>query len=103
MSDLQKIRRESLRWVIILTLNNARPGTFHEKNVLRVLQTEYPDATLVETRRELEYLLERNLVKIDKQPSDEWICSLTRYGIDVADYTLPVEPGIARPVKYFHA
>ena len=45
--DLQRVRREALRWLVILTLNNARDG------------------------------------------------------VDVAEYTVAVEPGIARPARYW--
>jgi hypothetical protein len=43
--DLAKTRRESLRWLIILTLNNARPVGAFEGPILYVAQSEYPDAT----------------------------------------------------------
>jgi Fe2+ or Zn2+ uptake regulation protein len=101
MADLSKIRREDIRWQVLLTLNNARPIGAYEKVVLTVVQATYPDATQHEVRRELDYLRDRDLVKIDQKPDGRWFCDLTRYGIDVAEYTVPVEPGIARPEKYF--
>jgi hypothetical protein len=103
MADLLKIRRETIRWTIILTLNTARPVGAGEKMVLSVIQAEYPDATQLEARRELDYLAERDLVKCDKRPDGRWFCELTRYGVDVAEYTVDVEPGIARPGKYYDA
>ena len=45
--DQARIRREALRWLIILTLNNARPIGSFEGPVLFVAQAEYPDATLM--------------------------------------------------------
>jgi hypothetical protein len=45
----------------------------------------------------------RNLISIDHQPDGRWFCKLERYGVDVVEYTVPVEPGIARPEKYFNA
>ena len=43
--DLARSRRESLRWLILLTLNNARPIGAFEGPILSVAQSEYPDAT----------------------------------------------------------
>jgi len=103
MADMQKIRRETIRWMILLTLNNARPEGAYEKIPLSVVQSEYPDSTQQEVRRELDYLHERDLIMIDKQPDGRWKCKLDRYGIDVVEYTVPVEPGIARPEKYHDA
>lgn len=99
--DHAKVRREALRWLILLTLNNARPiGTF-EGPILSVAHSEYPDATPLELRRELDYLGGRDLVTLKKEPSGKWHAALTRYGIDVAEYTIDCEPGIARPAKYW--
>lgn len=71
--------------------------------VLSVIQSEYPDSTQQEVRRELDYLENRDLAKIEKRSDGVWLSELTRYGVDVAEYTLPVEPGIMRPEKYFNA
>ena len=99
--DQAKIRRESLRWLILLTLNNARPLGAYEGPILAVAQSEYPDATPHELRRELDYLEDRKLVELRKEPSGKWFADLTRYGTDVAEYTVDCEPGIARPAKYW--
>lgn len=99
--DQAKIRREALRWLILLTLNNARPIGAYEGPVLSVAQSEYPDATPLELRRELDYLSDRELINLTKEPSGRWFADLTRHGIDVAEYTVDVEPGIARPAKYW--
>jgi len=99
--DLARVRRETLRWLAILTLNNARPLGLYEGPVLAVVQAEYPDATAHELRKELDYLADRGLVGLRKEPSGRWHADLTRHGVDVAEYTVDVEPGIARPAKYW--
>lgn len=99
--DHARLRREALRWLILLTLNNARPIGAFEGLVLSVAQSEYPDTTALELRREMDYLHDRELVKVDKQPSGKWFAELTRFGVDVAEYTVNCEPGIARPAKYW--
>lgn len=99
--DLEQARREGMRWLIILTLNNARPLGHFDAPILTVVQSMYQDATLKEVRGEIDYLALRNLVTVDKQPRGTWKCALTRYGVDIAEYTIDCEPGIARPEKYW--
>lgn len=99
--DHAKARRESIRWTILLILNNARPISTHEQLVLTTMQGIYPDATAIEVRRELDYLHDRLLVQVDKKPHGPWYADLTALGVDVAEYTVDVHPGIARPVKYW--
>jgi len=55
----------------------------------------------LELRREMDYLHDRELIKLDKQPSGRWHAELSRFGVDVAEYTVSCEPGIARPAKYW--
>ncbi|MCY1559945.1 hypothetical protein D9M68_970310 [compost metagenome] len=71
----------------------------HEALVLSTIQGIYPDATQHELRRELDYLADRSLVTLDRQPSGVWICGLTHYGVDIAEYAIPCNPGIARPAQ----
>lgn len=99
--DPAKARRESLRWYLLLTLNTSRPVDPHEAVVLSTIQGIYPDATQLEVRRELDYLADRSLVTLNKQPNGVWICGLTHYGVDIAEYTIECRPGIARPVQYW--
>lgn len=101
MIDQTKARREHLRWLILLTLNNARPIGAYEGPILSVAQSEYPDATALELRRELDYLHDRKLLDVQRRPDGRWFADLTRYGVDVAEYTVDCEPGVARPEKYW--
>ena len=101
MVDQSKVRRESMRWNILLTLNNARPIGAYEELVLSTIQAIYPDATALEVRRELDYLADRKLVDLNKTPSGAWFADLTRIGVDIAEYTVDCDPGIARPTKYW--
>lgn len=100
MIDQEKVRRESMRWYIILTLYNARPNYAWEELVLTTMQALYPDATQREVRLGLDYLSDRQLVDLTKEPSGRWFADLTRHGVDLAEYTVDVDPGIARPAKY---
>lgn len=99
--DMAKARRESLRWLLILAMYNARPSDLVEAVMLSIAQTIYPDSTAIEVRRELDYLADRKLVDLRKDPAGPWWGNLTRYGTDLAEYTVDCDPGIARPVKYW--
>lgn len=101
MVDSQKIRREQVRWTLLLGLNNARPQGAYEQVLLAIIQALYPDSTQLEVRRELDYLEDRKLVELRKEPSGRWWADLTRYGVDIVEYTIDAEPGIGRPDKYW--
>lgn len=97
--DLDRQRREFTRWVLMLALNNARPIGAWEEVLVSTMQGVYVDATRQEVRLELDYLEERGLVKIKRRPDGRWFAELSRDGVDVVEYTVDVEPGIARPAK----
>lgn len=99
--EIAKVRRESIRWYTLLTLNNARPIGAYEELILATVQAIFPDATPQELRRELDYLEARDLVEIKREPIGRWFADLTRFGVDVAEYTVDCDPGIARPAKYW--
>jgi hypothetical protein len=103
MVDMHKVRREAMRWNILVTLHYNAPYTMPEQRVGEVIQALYPDSTLQELRRELDYLARHDLVTITKQPSGVWFADLDALGVDFVDYTSAAIPGIARPVKYWGA
>ncbi len=100
---MQKARTEGIRWQLISILNKARPHATSEQFLLEVLRQLYPDITGIELRRELDYLADRKLVDIVKQPIGLWFADLTRLGVDLAEYTIDCQPGIARPEKYWES
>lgn len=79
---MQKARTEGIRWQMISILNKARPHTTSEQFLIDVLRQLYPDITGIELRRELDYLADRKLVDIVKQPIGLWFADLTRLGVD---------------------
>jgi hypothetical protein len=95
--NLDKARREALRWHLLTIANVARPQSMNVAAMLPIITCVYQDATDVELRRHLDYLEERELVKISKDPLDNWAVELTRWGVDIVEYTVDCEPGIARP------
>lgn len=99
--DMEKQRREQLRWILLLALNHSRPYGAAEVVLLGTAQGVYPDATPLEIRRELAYLEDRRLVEVQRSPSGPWRAELLRYGVDVVEYTVDCLPGIARPQKYW--
>ena len=97
----EKARREGMRWHLINTLNKARPYTSSEAYLLDVMRGIYPDVTALELRQQLEYLQDRRLLDLTKQPSGMWFADLNRLGVDIAEYTIDCQAGIARPEKYW--
>lgn len=100
--DLNKARRENLRWMILLCLNSAQPIGASETVVHSAVLPLIPDLTDLELRQALDYLHERELIEIVGRGTQPfWFCKLGRHGIDVVEYTVSCEPGIARPAKYW--
>lgn len=99
--DVEKNRRETLRWLIVLTLNAARPLGAGEVLIISAVCEAIPDVTPRELRNEMNYLAERQLIHLVHENRPQWFATLTRVGIDIAEYTIPCEPGIARPAKYW--
>jgi len=98
--DTVKQRREFMRWVILLGLWHALPVGAWEEVLLSTVQGVWGDATSREVRLALEYLCDRKLIDLRKEPSGRWFADLNRYGVDIVEYTVACEPGIARPEKY---
>lgn len=96
-NQLAKVRREQIRWFLLVSANISRPAGMYTEAMLPIVQATYPDATHQEIRRELDYLEERELVKVKRDSMDRWFVELTRHGVDLVEYTVDVEPGIARP------
>jgi len=99
----EKARREGMRWHLINTLNKARPYTSSEVFLLDVMRGIYSDATALELRQQLEYLQDRKLVDLTKLSSGMWFADLNRLGVDIAEYTIDCQAGIARPEKYWES
>lgn len=99
--DNEKIRRENMRWILLLALNHGRPNVVAEQLLHGTVREVIRDATALEVRRELDYLDDRKLLTVQRTPSGQWMAELTRYGVDFVEYTIPAEPGIARPEKYW--
>jgi len=100
MIDFEKARREELRWSLLQALNAAQPMGTSETVVMRAIQPIVPDITLIEIRRELDYLAERKLVTITGEDMPVWFAKINRHGIDIVEYTVDCNPGIARPRKW---
>lgn len=92
MVDITRVRRESLRWSLLVALNKTRPYTASETLLLDVSRAIYPDTTPLELRRELDYLADRKMVELEKKPSGDWFADLTRLGVDLVEYTVECGP-----------
>lgn len=103
MADVQRARREGMRWQLMNALNKARPVGCMDVLLLDVMGAIYQGVTPNELHTQLEYLADRGLVKVDKKPDGHWHSSLTHDGVDVVEYTVDCCAGIARPTKYWGA
>lgn len=99
--DPEKSQRETLRWLILLALNAARPLGAGETLILDTVRQVIVNCTVRDLRNELDYLMERELIHLDGREGPQWRAKLTRIGVDVVEYTAPCDPGIARPGKYW--
>lgn len=99
--DLEKSKREQLRWLVMETLNAGRPEAVNEHLMLQTVNEVQGGVTTLDVRRELDYLKDRELVEITERHAPVWMAKLTRHGVDVVEYTVPCDPGIARPQKYW--
>ncbi|ASI69879.1 hypothetical protein BA022_15780 [Diaphorobacter nitroreducens] len=97
MIDIAKIRREDIRWHLLQAINLSRPVGIYTEPLLVIVRSVYPDATHQEVRLNLDYLEEREMVRITKDAMDRWMVDLTRTGIDFVEYTIDAQPGVARP------
>jgi hypothetical protein len=98
--DLEKAQREEARWRILRALDAGRPRPVSETIILRLLKDIKLPITPHGLRRELDYLEDRKLVQIQGKEDPTWMAELTRYGVDIVEYTIPCEPGISRPAKW---
>ncbi len=99
--DMERARREQIRWVILDALNHGRPYPVAEPLILGAIQGVPIQCTALELRREMDYLADRALLELTRLEGAPWTARLTRAGIDVLEYTVECDPGIARPKKYW--
>ncbi len=92
-----RARHETLRWLLLLTLNIARPNEASLAMLRSVVTGVYKDATELEIKRELDYLHGRDLVTVRQDPLGLVFAKIERFGVDIVEYTVACEPGIARP------
>lgn len=90
------VRHEQLRWVSLQQLDVARPEAMTDEALLGLARSVYPDASSRELRRELDYLEDHGLLRIERR-SDFWHLKLTWQGVDVVEYTSECPAGIGRP------
>lgn len=98
---IDKNRREVLRWRIVQTLEIGRPYPVSEDILFQTVAGPDMPVTSFDVRRELDYLRVRELLIIKGQGTPQWHAALTRHGVDLAEYNIACEPGVARPVKYW--
>ncbi len=99
--DIEKARREEMRWLMLRTLHAAQPSGMSEVMIRNTIEPVILDATLIDMRRELDYLEERALVAVTHRDGPVWRAKINNHGIDIVEYTVDCRPGIARPKKWW--
>lgn len=101
--DFKKQLREQARWLILATLDAGRPMGVNEDMILSAINAVPVQLTRLELRKEMDYLEARCLIEVagKNDPSARWFAKLTRAGIDVVEYTVECDLGIARPPKWW--
>ncbi|MFA5423051.1 MAG: hypothetical protein WC374_04270 [Phycisphaerae bacterium] len=97
--DMEKARREELRWLILRSLYAAQPVGTSEIIIRTAVDPVIPGVTALEIRNQLDYLTERKLIHTEKN-RPVWFAKIDRYGIDIVEYTVDCDPGIARPKEW---
>ncbi len=96
--------RALVRWSILQTLQVGGHLGATEPMIQAVFQDLFPRLSGQRMiRDQLSYLEGRKLVSIERSEIKPWRAKLTRHGIDLVEYTIDCEPGIARPLKYWDA
>ncbi len=98
--DLEKARREEMRWRILKVLDAGRPLPVAETLILTTLQDVSLPVSPHGLRRELDYLADRKLIIVQGRDTPTWQACLTHYGVDLVEYSVDCFPGIARPKRW---
>ena len=99
--QVERDRREGGRWIILQTIYVGGRAGASEDMMLPPLRSSWLGIDRGWLRDEMDYLERRELVVVDRHELDPWWARLTRTGTDLVEYTIPCEPGIARPPKYW--
>ncbi len=81
-------------------VSSASSTRVNESILWRVLHDVKLGLSLRQVRRELEYLQDLGLAKLEDVETETPSAKLTAHGVDVVEYTVDSPPGIARPKKY---
>ena len=98
--NLEQAQRGEVRWRILQTLNVGRPLGVSEQVILNVLADSSLRVTVLDVRRELDYLRDRNLVTISGEERGVWLAELNADGVDVVEYTTEAPSGVSRPRRW---
>ncbi|WP_019672294.1 hypothetical protein [Psychrobacter lutiphocae] len=99
--DLQKSRREGMRWYLLVAMHRGEPLGCSDHILKTIMDDIYGKVTPSELHQQLSYLEKKQTVTVTKSPDGHWHGRLTAVGIDIVDYTVDCPAGIARPAKYW--
>jgi hypothetical protein len=98
---MAQAERETARWLILLSLHVSSPNACGESLLRRFLSLEGIAFGEKELRRELDYLEARGLITLQRGDHVAvWMADIARSGVDLVEYAVPCDPGIARPPRH---
>ena len=98
--EIDRSRRELLRWQVLLILNKCRQSFTKEQQILLIIGDEIQDCSQSELRDELSYLRSKSLLEIDIRSTaggKNWYARIEATGIDFVECNSADIVGISRP------
>lgn len=80
---METIKRSYMRDRIVCFLDAWRPERMTDNGITALLRDIYPEISIRDARREIDYLEMKGLISTDRN-SVRWLVSLTASGVDVA-------------------
>ena len=96
-ATIDSARHQTVRYLLLMTLNTARPAPAQAYMLRSVVAAVFPDVTDLEVLRELDYLKSRDLISSQTTPMGQTFAKIERYGIDVIERSVECDPGITLP------
>lgn len=80
---MEAIKRSHMRDRIVCFLDAMRPERMTDNGLTALLRDIYPEISIRDVRREIDYLQMKGLISTERNPV-RWLVSMTASGVDVA-------------------
>ncbi len=97
--NVSRAESEELRWIVLITLNTARPQGCNEHIIRRTANDVRLPITSHQVRTEMDYLSDLGLITLDRS-QQLWFGKILPKGVDVVTYRAECPAGISRPSEW---